>query len=127
MTASSSSYYDPPVRFREVYTRADIDALVSQGRTTLTLGAFGTMTDEAREQALKLGIVIQHEGREPGKASSDPSRSVPAPASGPTRPAVVAGLIDAVVAELRARGIAPSAALVQDVVTGVNDALAARR
>ncbi|MER1967671.1 hypothetical protein [Castellaniella sp. GW247-6E4] len=140
MTAHSTPYYDPPVRFREVYTRADIDALVNSGQTALTLGERGTITDEAREHALKLGIVIQHADQKPRAGATQPrsappqASTAPVPArvqapSSPARPAAAspAGVIDAVVAELHARGIAPSAALVQDIVAGVNGALAPRR
>lgn len=156
MTAYSSPYYDPPVRFREVITRADIDALVDRGQTRLVLGERGTVTDEAREHALNLGIVIQHGDREARSASSPPPAptaaraTMPAPApqampasaqtSGETpaarssatgapassgNAATQAGIIEAVAAELHARGIAPTTALIQQVVTGVNRTLAA--
>ncbi len=157
MTAYSSPYYDPPVRFREVITRADIDALVDRGQTRLVLGERGTVTDEAREHALNLGIVIQHGEQEGRSASRAPAPSpaaratMPAPTASQTMPASArpsgetpaarppatgapapsggattqAGIIEAVAAELHARGIAPTTALIQQVVTGVNRTLAA--
>jgi len=149
MTAYSTPYYDPPVRFREVVTRADIDALVGRGQTSLVLGERGTITDEAREHALKLGIAIQHGDRKPS-APAAPTPTVPAPvavpapafartaggapgrgpasAPGPTAdPASPAGIIEAVAAELHARGVEPTTALIQRIVAGVNQALAGAR
>ncbi|WP_269497105.1 hypothetical protein [Castellaniella sp. S9] len=153
MTAYSTPYYDPPVRFREVVTRADIDALVGRGQTSLVLGERGTITDEAREHALKLGIAIQHGDRKPS-APTAPTPTVPAPAPapvaapapafartaggapdrgpasapGPTAdPASPAGIIEAVAAELHARGVEPTTALIQRIVAGVNQALAGAR
>ena len=141
MTAYSTPYYDPPVRFREVVTRADIDALVGRGQTSLVLGERGTITDEAREHALKLGIAIQHGDRKPSApapvaapapafartAGGAPDRG-PASATGPTAdPASPAGIIEAVAAELHARGVEPTTALIQRIVAGVNQALAGAR
>jgi len=141
MTAYSTPYYDPPVRFREVVTRADIDALVGRGQTSLVLGERGTITDEAREHALKLGIAIQHGDRKPSApapvaapapafartAGGAPDRG-PASAPGPTAdPASPAGIIEAVAAELHARGVEPTTALIQRIVAGVNQALAGAR
>ena len=144
MTAYSTPYYDPPVRFREVVTRADIDALVGRGQTSLVLGERGTITDEAREHALKLGIAIQHGDRKPSAPTAPTPVAAPAPAfartaggapgrgpasaPGPTAdPASPAGIIEAVAAELHARGVEPTTALIQRIVAGVNQALAGAR
>jgi len=150
MTAYSTPYYDPPVRFREVVTRADIDALVGRGQTSLVLGERDTITDEAREHALKLGIAIQHGDRKPSAPAPTPPAPAPAPvaapapafartaggapdrgpasAPGPTAdPASPAGIIEAVAAELHARGVEPTTALIQRIVAGVNQALAGAR
>lgn len=144
MTAYSTPYYDPPVRFREVVTRADIDALVGRGQTSLVLGERGTITDEAREHALKLGIAIQHGDRKPSAPTAPTPVAAPAPAfartvggapdrgpasaTGPTAdPASPAGIIEAVAAELHARGVEPTTALIQRIVAGVNQALAGAR
>lgn len=127
MTITSTRYRDLPIRRREVITRADIDALAARNQSSVTIGDHCTITDEAREHALKLGIPVQY-----GDAKIKAPAAVPAAAPANPRRSVASeisatGLSDAVVAVLREMRMQPTEELVRSVIERVSTALAAPR
>ena len=130
MTAFSTRYRDLPIRRREVITRADIDALAARNQQSITVGEHCTITDEAREHALKLGIPVQYgdvKAKTPAPAATPPS----APPASPRRPVAEetagAGMSEAIVAVLREMKLQPTEEIIRLVIERVSTALAAPR
>lgn len=123
MTTISTRYRDLPVRRREVITRTDIDALAARSQPAITIGEYCTITDEARELALKLGISVQY-GNALTKAAA-----VPSPPASPSRPPASAGsgVSDAIAAVLRDMKVPPTEDLIRSIIKRVSTALAAPR
>lgn len=125
MTAISNRYRDLPVRRREVITRTDIDVLAARKQPSITIGEYCTITDEARELALKLGISVQY-GKPQNKTAV-----VPSPPASPRQPPVsasaVGGVPDAIVAVLRDMKVPATEDLIRLIIERVSTALTAPR
>lgn len=87
---SSSARYERIMK-RRFITSDDIRAAASRGESVLALPENSTVTEEARELALKLSIRLGEGG--PGRSASAPTGRA-APAVGRENPGPISGLID---------------------------------